>query len=301
MARSITVISKSLQDALVAAAAAVGITINPANWSKKDYKKLFIDIFATSQGIQEQLYDSAVEDIDLIAKHAAPQTPAWFQYQMLNLFQYDATTPQIIQLDVSNSFAPYYPIVNANFRIVKYCSVVPGTLGTTTIKLAGSGPAKLSAGQLSAAQSFINQLQVPGITYNAISLDADRLFMQLDVYYLGQYSNVIEANVTTAITAFLNTLSTTYFDGQFLTSLLQNAILAVPGVKDVVFKNIQARANTTTVGTGTNLILNNTELLRNWQMVAGYMIIEDTSGANWRLSDFRVGASGIKNLNLIAV
>lgn len=302
MARSGDLIKQYLYNTIVSLGTQVGLTIVPANWSDTDYKKLTLDSVADGQSIHEQLFDSLRDDIEERAKVLAPQTYPWFRDKMLNLFEYNAITVPIVQLDETTQ-VPYYPSPNPSQRIIKYCSVVPGIFGTTLIKIAGDSsgsPTIISGSPLSAAQTFANIIGVPGITYNVVSYNADRLFMQLDVYYDGLYSAVIEQRVVDKIKSFLLNFSTNNFNGTFLTSLLENEILKVEGVKDVVIDNLKARPYTTAVGGGTSLILNNLELLRSYLTTAGHMIPEDTSGANWRLTDFRVGSSGIKNLNLIA-
>jgi hypothetical protein len=301
MARSSNLIYQSLERSLVNMAASVGLTINPSNWSKTDYKRLIMSVNSDGQSVQEQLYDSFRGDIETIASALSPQTPAWIQDKMINLFEYDAIAVPIVQLDTVN-LVPYYINPNSKFRIVKYCSVVPGILGTTTVKIAADSsgaPSQIISPALDAAQTFVNTITFNGLIYNVVSLAADRLFLQLDVFYNGLYSAVIETNVINAIKAYLLEKSTKNFNGKILLSDLIVKLKAVIGVNDVVIVNSQARANTTTVGTGTNLILNKLELLSYWQTVSGYMIPEDTAGANWRLTDYRVGSSGLKNLNLI--
>lgn len=304
MARSIDIIYKALERTYVNFSNAVGVIANPSNWSKTDYKRLALSTIATSQGVLEQTQDSYIEDAEGLIKTMPFQTPAWIQNMMINVFQYDATTPQIIQLNITDKqFTFYYPIENNNFKIIKYCSVVPGILGTTLIKIAadsGGAPSQIIAPSLDAAQTFANTITFDGLFYNVVSLDADRLFLQLDVYYDGLYSAVIETNVTNAIKAYLLEKNTKDFNGTLLLSDLEVRIRAVTGVKDVVFVNVQARANTTSVGTGTNLVLNYTTTQRNYPTISGWCIPEDTIGANWRLTDYRVGSSGLKNLNLIS-
>lgn len=288
-----------MEVALVSAAAAVGLTVVPSNWSITDYKRLIMQIVAEQIGIMEQLFDSFVEDIEAIADILAPQTPQWFRAQFLNLFEYDAIAVPIVQFN-EETFIPYYINPNPNYRIIKYCAVVPGILGTTTIKLAkdsGGFPDPLTSPEKDAAQTFANIIATPGLIYNVESKPSDKLFMQLDTFYNGLYSSIIQANVISAIEQYLRTIP---FNGVVKISFLKQAILEVEGVNDCSFDNIQARADATTVGLGTNLILNNTELALQWQTIAGYIIPENTTGANWTLTDFRIGSSGIKNLNLIS-
>ncbi len=91
-------------------------------------------------------------------------------------------------------------------------------------------------------------------------------------------------------------------------SLLEEAILAVAGVTDVVFVNVGARGDLSSisnnlVGGGTfdsggNTSTNGTELSRSWDTISGYMQLEGTTG--FKISDFRVGSAGKLNLNCIA-
>jgi len=311
MARTIAQIQSQITASYIASMAGIGITIDPTQWSKRNLQQLVIYIVATGIAIFEQIYDAYVTDIESAIAAASPQTGAWFQAQILR-FQFNATTPQILQFDTVN-FAPYYTSVNASYQVIKYCSVVPGTFGTTTIKVAARGtngfPADLDTtypGALAAVSSYVSLLAVGGITYNVTSGNADRLFMQLDVFYNGLYAAIIQASVIAAISAYLSGIP---FNGVITISDMEAAIKAVPGVNDIVWGSVQSRAYATAVGSGTGLvtatynadgsIATSTELQRKWGTNAGYIQPEDTTGANWQLTDYRSGSSGPKNLNLI--
>lgn len=297
MARTIDNILSTLEASLITLAASVGLTVVPSNWSETDYKLLFLNIIATAMAIQEQLFDAHQSAIEAVALVLPPQTFPWFQNQMLNVFEYDASAVPIVQLDTTTSFVPIYPSPNPNFNIIKFCTVKGAGNGIVNIKIAGAGPSQISSTPLAAAQSFAYQIGTPGIVYNVISSNSDKLFMQLDVYYNGLYSNVIQKNVIDAINNYLATIP---FDGKVVLSNLLVAIKSVTGVRDCVFINIQARADSTTVGMGTYLVQNKYENQKDWDTVAGYIIPENTAGANWRLTDYRVGSSGALNLNLIS-
>lgn len=292
MARTINQIYDSLIAGFQSAASAVGITINPNNWSRLDYKRLFLNVTAEAHAIQEQLHDSLVDDVEAIALTLPPQTPAWFQHMMLDVFEYDLIAVPIVQL--SPNLVPYYPVPNPNFRIIKYCSVVPGVFGTTVIKIAGNGPSQITSPALDAAQAFVNIVGVPGIQYSVESKISDKLFIQVDVYYSGLYSAVIGANVTAAINNYLQSIP---FNGIVKTTDLLIAMKSVTGVIDVVFYNLQARDDSSTFGTGTDLILNYTTIHKDFQTVAGYIIPETTIGKT--LTDYRDLSLTSRNLNLI--
>lgn len=298
MARTQGAIYAAIVSNYVTVAGNVGIVLNPAafgtanQWatavnapfaSMYNLQGLIMWIIAGGAAITEQLWDAFTALIQSLIAIASPQTFAWFQAQMLK-FQFDATTPQIIQFDTTN-FAPSYPIVNANFQVIKYCSVVPGIFGTTLIKVAaqvGGFPADLNTtfpGALAAAQSYALLLGVPGIQYNVQSGNSDKIYIQATIYYQGGYSSVIPGAGGTVIAAIQNYLATIPFNGVVLLSNLEAAIKAVPGVNDYVPNNVQARADGTSYGSGTNLVVANATVARLFNTISGYIIGETHTGA----------------------
>lgn len=287
MARSINTIQNAIIASLVSAAAAAGETITPSEWSAYDYRQLITYATAVVMSTLEQLWDAFTTLIEGKISAASPQTGAWFQAQMLK-FQYDATTPQIIQLDETNgTFAPYYPTVNSAFQIIKYCSVVNGAFGSTSIKVAAQSsglPVALSSPQLDAAQQYATELSVPGILLTVSSGNSDKIYIAATIYYNGLYASVIEANTISAIKAYLQTKSADNpngipFNGLFTLSDLEVAIKSVAGVKDLVFSNVRGRADGTVYPAGTSLVSSNTVIARQYSLASGYCETETTSGA----------------------
>lgn len=278
-ARSIDTIQAQLLQALVTKAAAVGITIVPAELSDYDYRLLLTYMAAVGDNSLEQLWVAYMAEVNAVVAAAAPQTGPWFQQQMY-LFQFDATTPQVLQFNTT-TFTVGYPTVDAAKRVIVYCSVVPGVFGTTTIKVAAQAagvPVDLDTaypGALAAAQSYVNTLGIPGLIYNVQSGNSDKIYIDADIYYQGGYSAVIAAKVEAAIGDYLAGIP---FNGTVLLSSLEVAIRAVQGVNDVVVNNVQARADTTAYGSGTNLVTGNMVVARKWDTVAGYIVPETDTG-----------------------
>lgn len=300
MARSIQQIRAFLISTLVSNAASIGITINPNNWSKADYKNLILDTIATGQGIEEQLWDAYTTDINNTISVAAPETDAWIQDQIINKFQFNSDTPQVVGIFPPN-FNPVYPIENDSYKIIKYCSSLPGVFGTTLIKVAAQvngAPADVDTiygvGTLDTVRAFIKAITNPGITKIVTSGDADRLWLQLDVYFDGTYAAVIQTNVIAAINAFLTALP---FNGAFIVSDLEYAIKSVIGVIDCIFINARGRANNVAFPGGIDLNVNSTVINRLYNTTAGYIILEDTVGN--LITDPRPTTPTINNLNLI--
>lgn len=293
MARKVTTIYNVAVAQYIANAATAGITIDPTKWSKYNIQKLIFWTMAFCQSLLEQIMDSFKVDVEAIVAVAYPQTSAWIQNLILNIFQYDSTTPQIIQIDPV-TFVPTYAISDKSKLLVTQCAVVPGTFGTAQTKVAqgsvGSFVA-LSTPQLSALQSTLNTVIVPGVTFNAISLDADEIFIGATVTYNGQYASQIPIANGTVVQAIQNYFASIPASGVVtpnsivglmkLTDLIL-AVRSVPGIIDFELNNVNGRAALTSFVPGTyNLVLNNTWLNNEWQsglLGAGYMTTESTSG-----------------------
>lgn len=336
MAIPIVQFRKILYDAIVSSAASLGITINPLIWisvpgdlSQTDWKLLMTDAVATGMGFQSQLNDSFVLDVEGIVLTNPPQNQAWFRQKMLE-FQFNSTTPQIPVLtndtytnDRTGNKVSILAIIwdlNINYQIIKYCTVKYG-VSNCLIKVAAQVsnlPADLETtypGSLAAVKSYINMVASPGITYVVTSGVSDWLFIQVDVYYKGSYSATIFNSVSSAITGYLNGIS---YDGLFKLSSLETAILNVTGVDDLEFINVALRPDfntfdggaTSTFGTTLQqfLVSDTDQLGRNYNPASGYIAIENGTSTgtpspvpNSQLGDFRVGSSGILNLNCIAI
>jgi hypothetical protein len=240
--------------------------------SRRSEWRLWARIIATIQAYSEQLFDVFKAQIEALLAKGAPSTPLWIQDQVFK-FQYDATNPQVLVMD---NYAPAYTVVDETLRIVTRCSVKTDFSNTVNVKVAKSEtPEPLGSSEKSALQDYVTMIGTAGITYLVISSDSDKLYVEADVYYRGQYSAIISDSVQTAITNFLSDIP---FDGKLLVSDLEIAIKNVAGVKDVVLKNVYARKDTTLFASATKLIENNCVILRGWDTIAGYIVPETTSG-----------------------
>lgn len=269
MARTVSEIQQQMLDNIAADTTLSGLLTST---SKRAIYRLYTYIVAVAINTLEQLIDIFTASVEATAAAASPATPTWLQAQILK-FQYSATVPQVIQLI---NFAPAYPVVDETLRIISRCSVTTNLSNSVIIKTAtGDTPAALSAPQLSALQAYVNEIGIAGVIYSCISKTSDKLFVQANVYYQGQYSAVISANVIAAIDAFLASIP---FNGQMKISDLEEAISSVEGVNDIVLVNVKARDNDTVFASGNYLVQNQQTIGRLWSTVAGYMVAEDTSG-----------------------
>ena len=275
MARTVSDINNQVVTELVANFATIGITINPARWSKRNVLRVMCFSFATCACYIEQMMDILKANIEAISAQSAAASSLWIQAQMFRM-QYSATTPQVLQIIDA---VPQYPTVDTSLRIITGCSVSCDTPNQVTVKVAKSNPfVALSSPEASAAQGYINLIGTAGINYSVISLDSDKIYVNANVYYSGQYASVIQGNVKDAIRAFLQNISVVNFDGSLKMSDLETIIRAVEGVNDVELLNVRGRANSSIFSAGIDIILNQATISRQWHPIAGYVGEETTSG-----------------------
>jgi len=280
MARTISTIQITITAAYVTAAAAVGITIDPTQWSRRGITQVFMNAYATVQAIAEQLYDAFIAQNETIVTKAASSTAAWIQNKFLSQFQYSATVAQNLLLDTTGFFY-YYATVDPTLNIITRCAVLKdATNAVVDIKVAtGTTPTQLTTLQLAAAQQFINIVGTAGITYVVSSIPSDKIMIQADVRYNTLYSGTINNDVISAINAFLATQSAQpNFGGTIKLSDLLEVIRNVTGVNDVLFNNVSARQDSTPYASATPMVTSYDWVLRQWQTVSGYIVAETTTG-----------------------
>ena len=230
---------------------------------------------AVCQAYLEQLQDLFKQELEVTVSKAAPASAAWVQDKMFK-FQYSDTNPQVITLIET---VAVYPVINDSLRIVAACSVTSDISNSVSIKVAKNNPLiALTAMELASAQGYINTIGIAGINYIVQSLAPDKIFIDAEIFYAGQYASVIQANVINTVLAFLQTLSQSNFNGALKMSDLEGVIRKVAGVNDVVINNVRGRAASDPFSAGIDLVHSTAILQRQWLTIAGYISQEDTSG-----------------------
>lgn len=220
---------------------------------------------AININILEQLQDAYKTELETIAANAIPGTGAWIKEKVLE-FQYSDSDPQYVQLI---DLVPTYNVVDEDLQIISRVAVIENGNGRITVKVAtGDTPAALSAPQLTALEEYLDIIIPAGPVITVLSQTSDKLYIDADIYYDGQFVNSIQTDVEDAITDYLANLE---FSGVVAVSKIQDAIQAVTGVKDVVINEVRARANAT-VFSGATVVS------RQWTTVSGYIVEETTSG-----------------------
>lgn len=274
MSRSVSDIQNQVVTELVSNLATIGVTIDPTQWSKRNILRMICFTFAVCAAYIEQLMDALKLSIETTASQSAAASSLWIQSQMF-AFQFSLTDPQILQLIDT---APQYPIVDNGLKIITACSVTSTAPNVVTIKVAKENPfIALTDLERASAQGYINQKGTAGIKYNIESKNADKIYINADIYYQGQYSAVIKNNVIAAVNTFLQNLSITNFNGSLKITDLEAIIRNVSGVNDVVLLNVRVREDSVSFSSGIDLILNQTTISRLWNSVAGYISEETTT------------------------
>jgi uncharacterized phage protein gp47/JayE len=141
--------------------------------------------------------------------------------------------------------------------------------GRVTIKVAKDDPpAPLAAGEVTALEDYLSVIMPAGPIVTVMSDTADKLYVDADVYYDGQFVDSIQTDVEAAINTYLASLD---FNGAVYVSKIQDAIQNVRGVNDVVINEVRARKDATVFAGATTIT-------RQWSTVAGYIVEETTSG-----------------------
>lgn len=281
MARSIQTIIALLDQEQAAQSGLSGLnsTSNSAIYTLWKY------IVASQMYLQETLWDLFKKDLETIVDRAPVGSDKWLQDRVLR-FQYDATTPQVVE--VLSDYSVDYPTIDTTKRIITRASVKTTTNRTVTVKVAKSDPpVALSSLELSSLQSYLSNtgdstyagrgvgIGFAGVRYVASSLNSDKLYLKADIYYNGQYANVISDTVIAAINTYLANIP---FDGSVKLMALVDAIQSVTGVTDVVLYDVAIRPDTDVIANSTYLVQSKTTIIPVYQLTAGYITEENTAG-----------------------
>lgn len=261
------------QNKMLAQIAATPVLSGLTSPSMVSLFNLFTFVVASCINLFEQVLDIFKTEIEDIAAKAVPGTNQWIQNEIFK-FQYDATTPQIIELV---DLEPAYPVIDTTKQIITRCTAKTLPNRIVSIKVAKSSPpAKLLTAELNALKSYLDIVGFAGVQPNVISIDPDRLYLKADIYFTGSYAAIIQASVIAAINTFLANLS---FDGIVRVSALEKYILTnVPGVTDVVIEDLAMRANSVLFANTIYVVQGYDTQFNKYPTIAGYIIAEDTAG-----------------------
>jgi hypothetical protein len=260
MARSISEIQAALATTRAASPelAALNSPSATAVFRLKEY------VVAVASWALENLFDLFREEVNYIVARAPAGTPEWYADKAL-LFQEGDT------LAVADNVLGY-PAGATGARIITRAAAKENAqTGKLVIKVAQAGPtpgtlAALSAAQLTQVRGYFDRLQFAGTRLEVVSRAADRLQLRGQVYYDPLLDvPALQAAVRQALAGYLANLD---FAGQVYLAKLEDAIQAVPGVRDVLLTQAAARVGLAAPASFARL----------YETQAGYIVEEETAG-----------------------
>ena len=237
-------------------------------------------ITAMASRILEVLWDKKKAEFEAILATGVTPSIYWLRQKAFE-FQYDALTPQIVQL--VNMQAVYVPIDTTKRIITR--AATNSSAGLATLFLAKNDPPeKLTAPELSSIQGYFTSAgdgitQAAGVGFagqsiNCVSLDPDLLYLEATIYYNGQYAGTIVNDTITAIKAYISDLGLYPI---MKTVDLVDVIQSVKGFSDIDIVNLSCRDAATAWLSGTDLVLASATLATSYTTSSGYMIGETTA------------------------
>ncbi|GAA4349761.1 hypothetical protein GCM10023185_06730 [Hymenobacter saemangeumensis] len=223
-------------------------------------------LVAVSQWVQETLWDRFKADVDATIARAPAGTAAWYADQAL-LFQLNDP------LVILPTGKPGYAAGTTGERVVTRATAKEnGSTGRLFIKVAKAGPRPGTLApldqltELVQLRGYFDRIKFAGTRLEVRSRQADRLRVAAKVYYDPLLPRAtVQAAVVAAIENYLAKLE---FDGLVYVAKLQDAIQAVPGVRDVQMLTVTAVTGASTA----------VPVVRVYETEAGYIVPDPTPG-----------------------
>jgi hypothetical protein len=249
MARTINEIQDQIRVTYVANMNAIGIVVNPANWSETSVEKLFCDTVAFCFWVLETIFDTFKSDVNSIIAEKKPHSTRWYANKSKDFrYGYDL----IPESDTYDDTGLTSDQIAAS-KVVNHCAVVeqeisPGRYGLR-IKVAtisGSDLADLPTPQLAAFKQYMAEVKDAGVGLLITTGPADSLKLKLRVYYdplvLNNQGQRLDGTdmepVQSAIKTYLKNLP---FNGVFVLAFLIDQLQKVEGVVIPHLLDAQAR------------------------------------------------------------
>lgn len=272
MARSIATIQAAIAADRTARAELAGLTSPSAT----AIYKLIEYVVAVCLWAHETLWDRFRADVDAVIAAAPAGTAVWYAARALEFQLGDVLT-------VLPNGKPGYAAGTTGAKIIVRATAKENDLtGKLFIKVAqaGTAPGTLAAIEdgpglndpkpYTQVKGYFARIRFAGTRLEVVSLNADRLRVTGNVYYDPLLDvPTFKAVVIAAVQGYLAGLD---FDGLVYVAKLEDAIQAVPGVKDVQLLTVQARS-------GNNFF----PVTRVYETAAGYIVAEEQ--AHFTLND----------------
>jgi len=204
--------------------------------SKVSVFRLIAFIIAVCTHYVETLFDSHKKEVQDLLDNRQPATRAWY-----------AERVRVFQLGDDIDGTGTYPVVNTTKQIISRLAVKETVQGEVLIKVAKGTVGQeeaLAASEKLQLESYIDKIKYAGTKTEVVSLNADLLNIEAEVFYDPIYTlGDIQARTEAALYTFMTTLK---FDGIVRRNELIRQIRNVAGINDIEFTTLEGQTGTIT-------------------------------------------------------
>lgn len=239
MARTIAEIQQEIIDSIQADSnlSEASSTSSTALW------RLMAYVVASAIALLENLYDTFKSEVNADLSALKPHSLRWYQGKAL-LFQYGSDLPE--DSDVyDNSLLDDATVEGQKIVAQAAATENNGEVRVKVAKEVSDELEPLAAAEIAAFTAYIQNVKDAGVSLEIINSTADRLVLEIDVYYdpliLDQNGNRLDGAANDVVkTAIKNYLRNLPFDGVFVKSHLTDALQLTDGVYVPVLRGVQA-------------------------------------------------------------
>lgn len=243
MARTIADIKKEMTDAFIAdPEVQQSYNLDPAlsfedQFSVVSIESIIFYIVAFSINVLERIFATHRIEINTMLDERLPHRRQWYRYKVLR-FQF----PDRDLIEDSDQYDNTGLTDDdiEDLEVVKFCAVNE-TPSKLIIKVAKGEPGNrqpLGAQEETALEYYITEIKDAGVNIELVNQQADKFFINLDVYYNPLILDPADGPVEAAITEYVSTLS---FNGELSKMAVEDAIQAVEGVQLVNIIKIETQ------------------------------------------------------------
>lgn len=220
---------------------------------------LFINAVVSCIYLFELIMDLFKSDIELLVASKRIGSRPWYVAQA-KAFQLGDN------LIFSADGKIYYPVIDETKQIIKRANAIQDAdvLTIKVAKLSGDDLSPLTTEELLQFQKYINDVMIAGTKMQVVTLIADVIYVEANIYYNPIYS---AAQVNEALDNALFLFKSTFeFDNYFIVNDFIDYIRNIDEVQDIVISVIEGSSGGDTVA-----------ISRSYEIKSGYFNFDDTS------------------------
>lgn len=274
MARTLSTITSSIKTEIRTYPSLNGFLFPEEGGSSVSVFNTFIAVMAIIVLTYEHIHDAFKADIQALADKAISGNTAWLQSKIL-AFQYGDV------VSIGEDFVPKYDLIDTSKQIITRAAVLDGDPVVIKVAKGNVGAlTPLAAGELTALQDYYfgtstsEGIGFAGAFAQFVSLLPDRMYIDADIYYQGQYGEAeMKTAVMEAIDGYFATFQDENFNGVVRMERVRDIIQAVDGVTRIVINDVRTRAEAIAFASAVTL-----DVQGAYQTISGYLISEDDTG-----------------------